>query len=172
MTAEPIVLEVPDLVTDRLVMRPWRAADADALSAAWHDVRIAAGSTPPPDRSVAAAARWIEGWEQRRVAGLAFDLVIADPGDDRVMGEVGFSRLDPVRRAAMIGWWLHEDARGRGLAAEAVALVVAWVLAGPLEHVLAEIAADNTPSEAVARRAGFVPLAAPPHPFWSARRPL
>ncbi|MEQ8839691.1 MAG: GNAT family N-acetyltransferase [Acidimicrobiales bacterium] len=159
MTTEPIVIEVPDLATDRFVLRPWRAADAESLTAAWHDVRIAAGSTPPPDRSVAAAAHWIAGWEVRRLAGLAFDLVIADPIDDGVMGEVGFGHFDTTRCAATIGWWLHEDRRGRGIASDAVTLVADWVLAGPLEHLLAEISVDNPASEAVARAAGFTPLA-------------
>ena len=160
MNAEPIVLEVPDLSTDRFILRPWGIDDAEALSAAWHDVRIAAGSTPPPDRSVEAASRWIDGWNARRVAGLAFDLVIADPVSDRVMGEIGLSRIDPNRRAAMIGWWLHEDCRGRGLARDAVSAVVDWLLSsGEVTDVLAEIAAENVASEAVARAAGFEPLA-------------
>lgn len=159
MTFGPIVLEIPDLASDRFVLRPWRIDDADALSAAWHDLRIVAGSTPPPDRSPVAAARWIAGWDERRLAGLAVDLVIADPVDDQVMGEVGFGQFDTTRRAATIGWWLREDCRGRGLASEAVTLVADWLLGGALRHLLAEISADNPASEAVARAAGFSRLA-------------
>ena len=160
MAAGPVVLEVPDLATHRLRLRPWATADASALSAAWHDARIAAGSVPPPDRSVDAAKRWIAGWDTRRRAGLALDLVIADPLDDTVMGEIGFSSFDAERSAAMIGWWLQEDRRGRGLAREAVSLVIEWVLAtGEITAVLAEIAPDNPASEAVARAVGFEPFA-------------
>jgi RimJ/RimL family protein N-acetyltransferase len=160
VTPGPVVLEVPDLATDRFRLRPWAVADADALSAAWHDVRIAAGSQPPPDRSVEAAIRWIAGWETRRLAGLAFDLVIADPADDAVMGEIGLSAFDADRQAAMIGWWLQEDRRGRGLAREAVSLVIEWAFStGEVTDVLAEIAPDNHASEAVARAAGFDLLA-------------
>lgn len=160
MTGERPVLEVPDLATDLLRLRPWKAGDAPSLSRAWHDPTVIAGSTPPPDRSVEASARWIAGCEERRRAGVAFDLVIAAVDDDRVLGEIGFSRFDRDRRAALMGWWVHEEARGRGVASTAVGLVLGWVLESTwVEHVLAEIGPDNPASEAVARAAGFEPLA-------------
>lgn len=160
MSAPGIVLEVADLATDTIRLRPWHVDDAPALSRAWHDPAIVAGSTPPTDRSVEAAARWITGCDERRRAGVAFDLVIADRADDAVLGEVGFSRFDVERRAALMGWWVHEEARGRGVATAAVALLADWVLeSSGVDHVLAEIATDNPASHAVARAAGFEPLA-------------
>jgi len=155
-----IVLEVPDLATETFRVRPWRSADAPSLARAWQDEAIIAGSVPPPDRTKAAARRWIEGCDGRRLAGVAFDLVIAAADDDHVLGEVGFSRFDNERRAALTGWWVHEEARGVGVASAAVALVVDWALNdGALDHVLAEIREGHGASESVARAAGFLPLA-------------
>jgi len=155
-----MVLEVPDLATDTIRLRPWRIDDAASLSRAWHDPAVIAGSTPPPDRSVEAAVRWIDGCDERRRAGVAFDLVIAALHDDRVLGEVGFSRFDTGRRAALTGWWVHEEARGAGVAGAAVSLLIEWALATTsVDHVLAEIGADNPASERVAVRAGFEPVA-------------
>ena len=155
-----LVLEVPDLAADGIRLRPWHVDDAPSLSRAWHDPAIVAGSIPPPDRSVDAATRWITGCEERRRAGVAFDLVIADRADDAVLGEVGFSRFDPGRRAALMGWWVHEEARGRGVATASVTLLADWMLESTwVDHVLAEIGVDNPASEAVARTAGFEPLA-------------
>jgi RimJ/RimL family protein N-acetyltransferase len=157
VSAAPVVLEVPDLRGDGFVLRPWRVDDAPSLSRAWHDPAIIAGSTPPPDRSEAAAARWIEGWEERRLRGLALDLVVADPAGGDVLGEVGLWSLSTTPHpVASIGWWIHEEHRGRGLATAAVRAVAHWVVAETvLASVQAEIQADNTASLAVAQRAGF-----------------
>ena len=68
------------------------------------------------------------------------DLAVTDLPSGDVIGEVGLSRLDPVRRAALVGWWIAEGWRGRGRAVEAVRLVLDWVLSeGPLQAVMAEI---------------------------------
>jgi RimJ/RimL family protein N-acetyltransferase len=156
--APTIVLPIPDLGDELVRLRPWRVGDADALVAAWHDPEIVAGSSPPAVRSEEAAVRWIQGWDQRRVAGLAVDLVVADPGDDRVLAEVGLSRFDPRRRAAMIGWWVAAPERGRGVAGRAVEMLVDWSLEAGLEALVAEITEGNVASVQVAERCGFVML--------------
>lgn len=151
-----IVLAVPDLVGPSIRLRPWRPDDAGALARAWRDPAVIAASSPPADRSEAAARRWIEGCDDRRLAGVALDLAVAAMDDDRVLGEVGIARIDARRRAALLGWWVHEEARGAGVGSTAVTLVVDWLLASsPVEHAVAEIASDNPASEAVARTAGF-----------------
>lgn len=157
MTDGPsIVLAVPDLADEFVRLRPWRVADVEALVAAWHAPDIVAGSTPPADRTPAAARRWIEGWEDRRLTGRALDLVVADPTDDRVLGEVGLSRFDAARRAALIGWWVARVERGQGIATRAVGTVVDWALDdGRLDAVIAEIGADNAASMRVAQLCGF-----------------
>jgi RimJ/RimL family protein N-acetyltransferase len=158
VTHEPIVSAVPELGTERIRLRPWRAVDAAALVRAWHDPDIIAGSSPPPDRSLEAARRWIEGVDERRRAGLALDLVIA--GDaDTVWGEVGLSQIDPEQRTAVIGWWVAADRRGSGVATEAVTLLTRWALGGGrLRALLALIGTDNPASSRVATRAGYAPL--------------
>ena len=148
--------EPPALGDDRLRLRPWRVDDAEALVAAWHDPDIVAGSTPPDDRSPDAARRWIEGTGERWSAGIAADLVIADAGDDRVVGEIGLSRFDVRRRAAMIGWWVAAEARGAGVAGTALGWVAGWALhPDRLAALVAEIGAGNVASQRVAARAGF-----------------
>ena len=46
--------------------------------------------------------------------------MVADPDDDRVLGEVGFARFDVRRRAAVLGWWVAAPERGRGVAVQAL----------------------------------------------------
>ena len=154
MSVSPVVLEIPDLAGDGWRIRSWLPADVDALVRAWHDPAIVAGSTPPDDRSPEAAARWIAGCDERRLAGRAFDVVAVDDRDD-VLGEFGLSRFDAARAAAVAGWWIHAEARGRGIGGAMVTALSGWLLAGPFRAVLAEIDPANAASVAVARRAGF-----------------
>ena len=91
---------------------------------------------------------------------LALDLVVTEIPTDSVRGEVGISGIDPRRRAALVGWWLFEDSRGRGLASRAVDLVARWAFdSGWLDTLVAEIEPDNDPSSRIAARCGFELLA-------------
>jgi len=138
------------------MVRPWRLDDASVLATAWSDPDVIIGSSPPTDRSVEAAASWISGAEARADDGIALDVAIVDPDTDRVMGEVGVSRFEPHRRAAVVGWWVGSADRGRHVATNAVGLFVEWLLEpGRLNHVLAEISAGNEASTRVAENAGF-----------------
>ena len=160
-----MVLPVPDLAGPTTRLRPWRVTDAPALVAAWHDPVIRDRLSVPEPGDEAAAASWISQRERAWADGRSVDLAVTDPPSGTVIGEVGLSALDPVRRAALVGWWIAEDWRGQGRAGEAVRLVVDWALsAGPLEAVMAEIAADNPASVAVARRAGLRRVHAPRQP--------
>lgn len=138
------------------LLRPWQAADAPVLAAAWSDPVIRDRLKVPEPADEAAASRWISQREQAWAEGRSVDLAVTDPPTGTVIGEVGLSRLDPVRRAALIGWWIAEGWRGRRRASEAVRLMLDWVLSeGPLDAVMAEIDSGNPASAAVARRAGM-----------------
>ena len=57
---------------------------------------------------------------------------------------------------AQFGYWIAEDARGRGYATRAVILMTRWLFDLGAARVFLTIVADNEGSVAVARRAGFV----------------
>ena len=152
----PMVFPVPHLAGPTTRLRPWRAVDAPVLAAAWSDPEIRDRLRVPQPADQATARRWISQREQAWTDGRSVDLAVTDPPSGTVIGEVGLSGFDPVRRAALIGWWIASGWRGQGRASEAVRLVVDWVLSdGPLEAVMAEVGADNPASMAVARRAGL-----------------
>lgn len=164
-SAAPMVMPVPDLAGPTTRLRPWRVTDAAALAAAWHDPEIRNRLSVPEPADEASAASWISQREQAWAERRSMDLAVTDPSSGTVIGEVGLSRFDPVRRAALVGWWMAEDWRGQGRAGEAVRLVVDWALSeGSLSAVMAEIGADNPVSMAVARRAGLRQVDAPQHP--------
>ena len=158
-----LILGVPRLAGPTTVLRPWRATDAPVLAAAWRDPVIRDRLRVPEPADEAAASRWISQREQAWAEGRSVDLAVTDLPSGDVIGEVGLSRLDPVRRAALVGWWIAEGWRGRGRAVEAVRLVLDWVLSeGPLQAVMAEIDFENLASAAVARRAGMRRVDGPP----------
>ncbi len=151
-----LVFDVRRLAGPTTLLRPWRAADAGVLAGAWRDPAIRERLDVPEPADEAAASRWISQRERAWAGGRSVDWAVTDTPSGVVIGEVGLSRLDPVRRAALIGWWIAEGWRGRRRASEAVRLVLDWVLAdGPLDAVMAEIDSDNQASAAVARRAGM-----------------
>ena len=151
-----MVLPVPCLAGLTTLLRPWNVDDAPALVAAWRDPVIQDRLEVPEPADEASAAHWISQREKAWAEGRSVDLAVTDPPSGAVIGEVGLSGFDPVRRAALVGWWIAEDWRGQGRAGEAVRLVVDWALSeGPLEAVMAEIGEDNPASAAVARRAGL-----------------
>lgn len=88
--------------------------------------------------------------------GLALDLVIIDDETSAVVGEVGISNVDPARKAALIGYWLLPDGRGRGLATHAVAELSTWLFEDlGLRLLVARCAVANAASQHVAARAGY-----------------
>ena len=145
-------------MADEVTLRPWRVDDTPALVAAWHDDDIVAGSTPPPDRSAAAATRWIEGCDVREQRLLAVDRVIDVAGE--CVGEVGLSDIDQRRGAALIGWWVGAEHRGRGFAVAGVAAMVEVAALFGVTTLVARIGIDNTASVRVAEGVGFMLLRA------------
>jgi len=137
-------------------LRPWRPADAPVLVDAWADPDIAAWCEVPADAGLARAEAWIAGWEDRRRAGTALDLVVEQGG--AVVGEVGLAPFrGTVTDVVELGWWVLPAHRGRGVATVAVGAVVSWAgeaLAG--RRLVARIRPGHTPSERVARAAGLV----------------
>jgi len=155
---------MPELAGRLTWLRPWRPGDAAALAAAWRDPLINRYLRVPSPADEPAARRWIEQRDKAWAERVSLDLAVTDLMSGEVTGEVGFSRFDTARRAALIGWWTAKGWRGQGRASEAVRLAVDWVLdSGLLKAVLAEIDASNTASMAVALHAGLTQIRAP-HP--------
>lgn len=134
------------LETDRLVIRPFEAADLHALHRIYGD----------PE-----AMRWVDGdysdiaatqgalethIAMHALHGFAFWAVLHE-GD--LIGEVGFGWWDDEIE---MGWTFRRDAWGRGFATEAgrAALTVK-----PSERLIAVIREENEPSIRVAEKLGF-----------------
>ncbi len=87
---------------------------------------------------------------------------VADADDDLLLGEIGLMGLGHgLSRSGEIGYWVHPDARRRGVASRALRAVARHGLLPldegglSLERVVVRVAAPNRPSHGVALAAGF-----------------
>ncbi|HLM06963.1 MAG TPA: GNAT family N-acetyltransferase [Blastococcus sp.] len=140
--------------TERLLLRPFRPDDVDAVLRAGQDPETQrwVGTLPVP-YTRESARRWVEDVApQERADGLGLPVVIDVDGE--YLGSGGL-QLRPGRLGPEIGYTVAPWARGRGYAAEAAGALAEWALrrGAPRVHLFADV--GNAASHAVARRAGF-----------------
>ena len=146
--------------TDRLVLRPWRDGDRDAFAAINGDPRVHdwLGGPIPADATFAMMDRI-----NAAIARDGFGFWAAERrADGRLAGMIGLSRVAagdlPVGPGVEIGWRLHPDLWGQGLASEGARAALDWGFAtGGLDEILAFTAETNLASQAVMRRIGMTP---------------
>ena len=84
-----------------------------------------------------------------------FQAAIVD--GDSIVGTVGFHRIDWPNRATSIGYWIAEDAQGRGTVTEAVRVLTSYAFdVWNLHRIEIRAAAGNGKSAAIPLRLGYV----------------
>ncbi|HWH28658.1 MAG TPA: GNAT family protein [Mycobacteriales bacterium] len=145
-----------EITAGRLHLRPWRAADADAVHAVCSDPEVQRWTTLPAVGHREHAVDYVErlspqGWADGTAA--CFAVVDATTGD--LLANVSLS--DIADAAAVIGFWAGPEARGRGVTTEAVGAVCRWGFGAlGLERVTWYAIVGNAGSRRVAERNGFV----------------
>lgn len=162
------------VVTERLVLRPWRVEEAERLLDIQSRLEVMRwlGDGPPVLLdSVDQARRRIE-----RYAELSADPPIGLLAVEvRATGVVaGTAMLVPLSQdtddpAVEIAWHLHPDSWGHGLATEAARALLAEGFAGGLPEIHALTHVDNERSIAVCRRLGMDDLGVGEVPWYSGR---
>jgi RimJ/RimL family protein N-acetyltransferase len=148
------------LRTRRLMLRAWRADDLEAYFDVYSRWEVMRWLGPPPRRAVAdlgEARERLERWRARHAAvEPPFGLWAIVPHDAGV--PVGTVLLLPLSDAeghtgeVEVGWHLHPEQQGRGLATEAARALLGIAA---LPRVLALTDPDNERSQAVAGRLGM-----------------
>lgn len=89
--------------------------------------------------------------------GRRYTWAVADPATDLLMGQVVLAGLDLHRgTSGEIGYWLHPDARGKGLMVQVVhALVDHATVALDVDRMWLITPVSNIASNAIAARTGF-----------------
>jgi ribosomal-protein-serine acetyltransferase len=148
-------------LTSRLALRPFRRRDADALAAA---VRASVPELarwlpwPHPRYGRIDALRFIRDSTTAWAEGRAHDLAIRDRADENLhLGSISVWPTSRREQSGEIGYWVHTDFTGRGIAAEAVARVLTIAFEElDMHRVVLRIAVGNRASERVAEKVGFV----------------
>lgn len=153
------VLVMPEVVLDtpRIRLRPFRNRDVAALVDAV-DGQVRHWLSMPEPYDADAARRWcVADSHQLRIDGDGQHWVVADRLADRFLGTVGFNRTRWDNGVTEVGYWIAKEARGRGLASEAVRVVSDWALRRlDIRRVELQAAVGNAASRRVADKAGFV----------------
>jgi RimJ/RimL family protein N-acetyltransferase len=136
---------IPSLRGRRARLRAPRADDAGRLSALYAD----------PTGHLEECAEFF-------ARGDRIDWIVADAADVAI-GTCTLYAIDRRRHCAEIGYALRSDVRGRGLATDAVAQVIAWSLRNfKLQRIEACVAHDNLPSQRLLERLGFAEVGSEP----------
>lgn len=146
----------PVLNTERLVLRPFRREDAEAVArlAGDRDVAFNALHIPHP-MDVSIAEAWIESHEEAFQEGLAINFAIVLRDEAELVGAVGLLVRRDHRRAEL-GYWIGKPYWGRGYATEAARAVVDYAFRTlGLNRVQADHLARNPGSGRVLQKLGM-----------------
>jgi RimJ/RimL family protein N-acetyltransferase len=140
--------------TQRLVLRPYRPDDEDAVFRACQDPEIQRWNLPIPSPYTRAVAReWVRELAPReRAEGRGMPAVVE--ADGQLVGSSGLEFGHGVFGPA-IGYWIAPWGRRQGYASEAVDALAGWACAHGARRVHLLVDVRNTASRGVARRAGF-----------------
>lgn len=144
-----------ELRTPRLLLRPWRRGDEEALVRHADNPRVSRFLRDrfPSPYTRADADSWIAHIERRSGPVTAFAIVATD----EPIGGVGIEPLQDVYAiGAELGYWLSEEHWGKGFATEAVQALVpyAFEVTG-LRRLQACVYDTNVASARVLEKAGF-----------------
>ena len=151
----PAIGRQPEIATERLLLRPFRAGDAEdvRLLANSHNVSRTTLNIPYPYEP-GVAERWIAGhprlWELRNSGTWAITL----EGPGTLLGAITLSWIISTR--GELGYWIGEAYWGRGYCSEAARALIEFGF-GRLEmtRIVAEHLRGNPASGRVMQKAGM-----------------
>jgi RimJ/RimL family protein N-acetyltransferase len=144
-----------ELRANGLVLRPWKLEDAPALVEACNDPEIERWlPVIPSPYSETDAETYIdqsrESWEK----GDSFNFAILDAETGRLAGSI--SMRTKRFSTGHLGYWVAREARGRGVAPEALRTLCRWAVeALDVQRLELLTDVDNRGSQRVAEKAGF-----------------
>ena len=137
-----------EILTPRLRLRRARAGDLQALHEVYSQPRAMRYWSTPPHLDLEQTRVWLDSMIQAPPDS-SDDYVIEHDG--RVIGKAGCWRVPEI------GYILHPDAWGQGLAREALTAVIDHAFAGfPIPAIIADVDPRNAASLRLLGRLGFL----------------
>lgn len=154
----PFADPLPDLRTERLLLRPFVAGDASDVRRSLADGDVAGMTlTVPHPYPDSAADEFIAAQAPAWAAGKRATWAVTRGGDGALVGAIGLQLTLPHRRAE-VGYWIAKPEWGRGYATEATRRVVAFAFdVLGLNRVEAHHFLENPASGRVMVNVGMLP---------------
>jgi ribosomal-protein-alanine N-acetyltransferase len=148
-------MEQPELLVDRLVLRPWEEGDAPAVVSAYAEPDIRAWGIRSVDE--AEAPEWIASWTVTWGAETDASWAVVSPSDRSVLlGRVALRRISLAEGCGEITYWVLPAARRQGVASRSAAALSTWAFESLGLHRLGLLhSVRNEASCRVATSAGF-----------------
>jgi [ribosomal protein S5]-alanine N-acetyltransferase len=152
-----MLLPTPTMRTERLLLRPFTEADADAIFALHSDAHVLRYWDSPPWSERSRAQRFITACKQLEQEGNGARLAIVRAADGLFIGWCGLVEWNPVYRSATMGYCLDDTAWGQGFATEAARTLLRWAFETlDLNRVQAQTDTRNIASCRVLEKLGFL----------------
>jgi ribosomal-protein-serine acetyltransferase len=144
-------------ITDRHELRLLKIADAAELFALVETNRAYLKQWLPwldSTTTIADSQTFIQSTLQQFAGNQGF--VAAIYADRKIVGIIGFNRLEWMNRIGYIGYWLAADAQGKGLMTNACKAIVNYAFSTmKLNRLVITCASDNQRSRSIPERLGF-----------------
>jgi ribosomal-protein-serine acetyltransferase len=139
-------------------LRPFEERDAEELHRVIEENRDYLADWLPWAREAGGAnarLEWIRSTRRQLADNDGFHAAIVE--DEKIIGTIGFHRIDWNHRSTSIGYWLAEDRQGQGTMTRAVRALLAHAFGyWQLERVEIRVATGNLRSAAIPERLGFL----------------
>lgn len=135
------------LEDDEIRLRPFTEYDVPAITAACQDPEIPRWTRVPSPYTDEHGRAFV------RMAGKG-NFAVVDRRSDELLGSIGCRTVDDN---VQVGYWVKNEARGRGVATRALRLISRWAIAElGARRVQLLTEPENLASQRVAEKAGFV----------------
>ena len=135
---------------------PFGPEHLDELKPMLEDPDVRRHTFVPDPPQAGFARRWLDRYEAGRRDGTREGFAVVD-GDGTLLGLALAPRIEEEARTVELGYLVAPEARGRGIATEALRLLTEWAFRElAAERIELKIAAENPASQRVAERCGYV----------------
>lgn len=124
-------LQLPTLRGKQVRLRPFKPSDAPLIQAASADQLIPLITSVPTSAAHDEALAFIDRQHDRLTSRAGYSFAITDAETDQAVGQIGLWLHDLKDNRANVGYWVAQEFRRRGYAADALATIVTWALGKP-----------------------------------------
>lgn len=151
-------MKLDQLESDRLILRPFVAADAEQFIVAVAESGNTVGrwlSWWKSDLIPADALDWFRRCNAAMKAASGYDIGLFQKDDGTLLGSVAINRIDAANRTGSLGYWVRESQQGKGFCSEAARRIAAFGFEDlKLKRLEIVVLVENAASRRVAEKCG------------------